>query len=340
MLFTRCRSVARVWHWWLPVLLLASAARADYTQSPEAQVFIERMVSEHNFTRESLQALFAQAEKRQPILDAISRPAEKTKSWADYRKIFIKEARIEGGVTFWRDNAEALARAEQEFGVPAEYIVAIIGVETLYGRITGNYRVMDALSTLAFDYPPRSEFFTRELEQYLLLTREHQQDPLAHKGSYAGAMGFGQFMPSSYRHYAVDFDGDDLPDIWENLTDAIGSVANYFKSHGWQRGELVTLRARPDDTLDSAIVFNQIVPPERTIGQWREAGLQPIRHVPSEVKALAVKLDGSLGDEYWLGFNNFYVITRYNRSHMYAMAVHQLAEAIARAHRESGGARE
>ncbi|WP_232305487.1 lytic murein transglycosylase B [Gilvimarinus polysaccharolyticus] len=299
-------------------------------------MFIDRMVTEHQFSRESLQALFYHANKRQTILDAISRPAEKTKSWADYRNIFIKDARIKSGVKFWLDNADALARAEQEFGVPAEYIVAIIGVETLYGRVTGSYRVIDALSTLAFDYPPRSDFFTRELEQYLLLTREHQQDPLSHKGSYAGAMGYGQFMPSSYRHYAVDFDGDDLPDIWNNLPDAIGSVANYFKSHGWQPGKQVVLRARPEDTLDSTIVYNQIVPPEHSIGGWMKAGLKPISAVPSETLALAIKLDGALGDEYWLGFNNFYVITRYNRSHMYAMAVHQLAQAIVLGYQADG----
>jgi len=337
-LFSYFKAVARIGLCGASVLLLLVApARADYSAEPEAQAFIERMVSEHNFAREPLQALFAQVNKRQPILDAVSRPAEKTKSWADYRKIFIQESRIAGGVSFWRDNAEALARAEQEFGVPPEYIVAIIGVETLYGRVTGHYRVIDALSTLAFDYPPRSDFFTRELEQYLLLTREHQQDPLSHKGSYAGAMGYGQFMPSSYRHYAVDFDGDGLPDIWHNLTDVVGSVANYFSRHGWQRDGLVTVRARPEQTLADGIEFNRISAPEQSIAYWRKAGLTPVAEVAADSKALALKLDGALGDEYWLGFNNFYVITRYNRSHMYAMAVQQLAEAIARGYQQGRG---
>ncbi|WP_371872603.1 lytic murein transglycosylase B [Gilvimarinus sp. DA14] len=311
--------------------LSASAvpALADYREHAETQKFIDKMVNEHGFERANLEALFANTERQERILELIARPAEKTKSWADYRKIFIQDKRISDGVKFWQENRNALARAEQVYGVPAEYIVAIIGVETLYGRVTGSYRVMDALSTLAFDYPPRSPFFTKELENYLILMREHGKDPLINKGSYAGAMGYGQFMPSSYRHYAVDFDGDDWPDIWNNTTDAIGSVANYFKQHGWQRGDFVTVRVRPPAEIGD--LPSPINKPEQTVPDWQKAGFTPVQSVPAEAPAVVVRLDGALGDEYWLSFINFYVITRYNRSAMYAMAVHQLAQAIYRA---------
>ncbi len=308
-------------------LLLALSANADYSGQANVRAFIDRMVAEHDFDQAGLNALFTQVEKKQAIIDAMNRPAEKTKTWAEYRAIFLRNNRIEGGADFWRDNAEALARAEQTYGVPAEYIVAIIGVETLYGKITGNYRVMDALSTLAFDYPRRADFFVRELEQYLLLTREHQQDPLAHTGSYAGAMGFGQFMPSSYRHYAVDFDGDSVPDIWNNATDAIGSVANYFARHGWQPGAQVVMRARPAMGFTHK-ELNSLNKPLRSIDAWQNLGLAPIESVDWSQPAMAVELEGEDGLEYWLGFNNFYVITRYNRSPMYALAVHQLAQAL------------
>ncbi|MDO3385284.1 lytic murein transglycosylase B [Gilvimarinus sp. SDUM040013] len=310
-------------------VMFSAAVKADYSEHPSAQPFIARMVEQHDFDSFELTQLFKAVEKKQSILDTIARPAEKTKSWADYRKIFIKPARIEGGVSFWLDNAEALLRAERAFGVPAEYIVAIIGVETLYGKITGSYRVMDALSTLAFDYPPRSPFFTKELEHYLLLTREHGQDPLLNKGSYAGAMGLGQFMPSSYREYAVDFNGDSWPDIWQNKADAIGSVANYFHRHGWQAAQRVTVRARPNKNIVLAEP-KTIAKPELTVADWMQRGLQPVIDLNEDVLANAIVLDGALGDEYWLTMNNFYVITRYNRSAMYAMAVDQLAQAIYR----------
>ena len=313
------------------VLGCASTGSANYSQHVETQGFIDEMVRDHGFAAEPLRQWLGQAEKKQNILDAISRPAEKTKTWKEYRPIFIVPARIDNGVTFWRDNRAALTRAEREFGVPAEYIVAIIGVETNYGKNTGSHRVIDALTTLAFDYPPRAPFFRKELQNYFLLTREQKQDPLAFKGSYAGAMGYGQFMPSSYRAYAVDFDGDGFTDIWNNTTDAIGSVANYFKQHGWQGGKPVVSRVRPDDDMGKkapTYTFNEINPPSVTVAEWKKRGYQPITDLPVDAKALILKLDGQHGEEYWLGLQNFYVITRYNRSHLYSMAVHQLSQLI------------
>lgn len=308
-------------------LILSCAAHGDYRAHPEAKAFVDEMVTEHGFAREQLEAWLSKANKQQGILDAIARPAEKTKTWKEYRPIFILPLRIDNGVKFWQEQHAALARAEKEYGVPAEIIVAIIGVETNYGRNTGSHKVIDALSTLAFDYPPRAPFFRKELLNYFLLTREQQQDPLVFKGSYAGAMGYGQFMPSSYRAYAVDFDGDGLIDIWNNTTDAIGSVANYFKKHGWQTGELIASRARFDGDITNE-TFNDIQPPQRSVKEWRARGFTPVKEMADETPVSALQLDGQHGIEYWLGTQNFYVITRYNRSHMYSMAVHQLSQLI------------
>src|SRR5690606_17567924 len=209
----------------------------------------------------------------------------------------------------------------------AEIIVAIIGVEANYGRNTGRHTVIDALSTLAVDYPPRAPFFRKELPNHFLLTREQKQDPLAFKGSYAGAMGYGQFMPSSYRAYAVDFDGDGFTDIWNNTTDAIGSVANYFKKHGWQTGEMVVSRARFEGN-PAGETFNNIQPPQHTVKEWKARGFTPIKAMSDETLASVLQLEGQHGTEYWLATQNFYVITRYNRSHLYSMAVHQLSQLI------------
>lgn len=216
---------------------------ADYTGA-NVDEFIAEMTRDYGFASEQLRDLFKQAERKQAILDAISRPAERVKPWKEYRPIFLTDSRVAQGVDFWRENEAALSRAEAEYGVPAEIIVAIIGVETFYGRNTGSHRVIDALSTLGFDYPPRQPFFRQQLKEFLLLTREEQVDPLTLKGSYAGAMGLPQFMPSSFRAYAVDFDGDGHIDIWNNPTDAIGSAASYFKQHGWAAGEPVVARAK------------------------------------------------------------------------------------------------
>lgn len=299
----------------------------DYQQSPDVAEFVSEMTRDYGFASEQLVALFAEVERKQAILDAISRPAEKAKPWKDYRPIFITDKRISKGVEFWKQHEATLARAETEYGVPAEIIVAIIGVETFYGGNTGSWRVMDALSTLAFDYPPRAPFFRKELREFLLLTREEQVEPLSMTGSYAGAMGLPQFMPSSFRAYAVDFDGDGRINIWNNPTDAIGSVASYFKRHHWQPGQPVASAA----TVKGAQAEQGLtvgLDPVKTVAELRALGWASADPLADDLPVTAFRLEGAEGAEYWLGLPNFFVITRYNRSVMYAMAVNQLAELL------------
>lgn len=306
------------------------ANAGDYERSPQVAEFVGEMTRDYGFAQEQLMGVFREVQRKQSILDAISRPAERVKPWKDYRPMFITDARIARGVDFWRQHEATLARAEQEYGVPAQVIVSIIGVETFFGRNTGNFRVIDALSTLGFDYPPRAEFFRKELREFLLLAREEQLDPLTLKGSYAGAMGLPQFMPSSFRSYAVDFDGDGHINIWNNPDDAIGSVASYFKRHGWMAGEPVVSRAlvvgeRADEGLTTGIE------PVKTVGELRALGWSSHDALRDDLSVTAFRLEGEQGPEYWMGLKNFYAITRYNRSVMYAMAVHQLSEQLVQA---------
>ena len=275
------------------------------------------------------QQLIDAAKRQQSILDAISRPAEKTKAWYEYRKIFLTDRRIREGVTFWSAHADTLQTVAARTGVPAELMVAIIGVETYYGRITGSYRVIDALATLAFDYPRRSPFFTGELEQFLVLAWESGKDALALKGSYAGAMGYGQFMPSSYRAYAQSYEGDGAPDIWDNPEDAIASVGNYLQVHGWRSGEKVVIDGIADDP-DPA-VFEGGLKPKKTIAALALERLEPSEPLNPVELATPIRLEEEEGMRYWLGLQNFYVITRYNHSAMYAMAVWELSQTIAAA---------
>lgn len=299
----------------------------DYDGSPQVAEFVGEMTRDYGFAGEQLMGVFREVKRKQGILDAISRPAERVKPWKDYRPMFITDARVARGVDFWRQHEAALARAEQAYGVPASVIVSIIGVETFFGRNTGNYRVIDALATLGFDYPPRADFFRKELREFLLLAREEQVDPLTLKGSYAGAMGLPQFMPSSFRAYAVDFDDDGHINIWTDPEDAIGSVASYFARHGWVAGEPVVSRAelRGDRAADG---LSTGLDPDRTVGELRALGWSSHDALRDEEPVTAFKLDGEGGAEYWVGLKNFYVITRYNRSAMYAMAVHQLADQL------------
>jgi peptidoglycan lytic transglycosylase B len=308
-----------------------SCAGDNYGEHPNATVVIDELVVEEGFDRQELIELFTQAERKDSILTAIARPAEKSKPWYEYREIFLNKQREDQGVEFYAKHRVTLERAEREFGVPAEIIVAIIGVETYYGRVAGSYRVLDALSTLAFDYPPRSPFFTAELKNFLILARDQGMDPTELVGSYAGAMGYGQFMPSSYRSYAIDFDNDEIVDIWTNPVDAIGSVANYFKQHGWREGEVVVSAATAAaDTPDDIFVQRRDdLKPVRTVAQFAADGVVAKMQLDPNALATAMKFELKDGYEYWLGLHNFYVITRYNHSAMYAMSVYQLSQRLA-----------
>ena len=319
----------------LTSLALYGSVHADYADRADVQAYVAEVAAEHGFEEAELLELFGQAARKDNILESIARPAERRLEWFEYRNIFLKEPRINQGLAFWAANEATLAQAEERYGVAPEYVVAIIGVETRYGRIKGGYRVLDALTTLAFDYPPRASFFRGELTQYLLLAREEGRDPLWFTGSYAGAMGYGQFIPSSYRAYAVDFDGDGLRDIWSNESDAIGSVANYFSRHGWVPGKPVAFRVTvTDDAADA--VANESLNLKRTVAELVALGVSiPPAEVNSAQAGLAEEEKAGLyrmaleeGMEYWLGLNNFHVITRYNRSRLYALAVHQLSQEI------------
>ena len=299
---------------------------ADYESRDSVKDFINELAVEDGFNREQLAEIFEQVEKKQRIIDLISRPAEKAKPWHEYREIFVTAPRIAAGVEFWEENEAALNRAGSKFGIPIEIIVAVIGVETNYGRNKGSFRVMDALSTLAFDYPPRARFFRSELRELLLLAREENKDPLELIGSYAGAMGYGQFIPSSFRAYAIDFDGDGTRDIWSSQTDAIGSVANYFSRHGWDGESPIAVRVTVTDERADQLA-NQGLKPKLSIAELRKAGMEHVS-LPDQTLGALFRLEGRDGWEYWLGLHDFYVVTRYNHSHMYALAVVQLSEAV------------
>lgn len=306
------------------------AGSTTYEAHPQALALIDEVVEQHGFNRDELLALFAQTEYKNSIIELMDKPAE-AKPWKDYRPIFVTTMRANGGKAFMAEHRETLARAEAQFGVPAEIIVAIIGVETRYGVQAGRTRVMDALATLAFDYPRRSAFFRKELIAFLQLTRQEQMNPLDLKGSYAGAMGYGQFMPSSFLEYAIDFDGDGRKDIWHNPVDAIGSVANYFARHGWQKDEPVVSQAHfnGDGKSLSWVKGRKGLEPSYTVAELAAAGLTVKDNLASHLPAVPLRLTGAHGKEYWVGLHNFYVITRYNHSALYAMSVYQLSQKIA-----------
>jgi len=309
----------------LACLLCTPAASALDVKRPEVRAFIEETSRELGIPRQQLASLLAQAETKQAILDAISRPAERVVPWWEYRERFLTEKRILQGTDFWIAHGETLRRISDP-NVAAS-VVGILGVETSFGRITGRYRVIDALATLAFDYPPRSEFFRGELQQFLLLSREESVDPRTALGSYAGAMGAPQFISSSYRNIAVDGDGNGKRDLWNSWEDVIGSVANYLLVYGWREGEPVVVPATlPGDDVSrfdtSKLELNE------TVASLRGKGVRFDTTMPDTAPALLIVAQGKDGPVYRVGFHNFYVLTRYNRSPMYAMAVHDLGDAV------------
>lgn len=306
--------------------LVSISCAQDVKNIKPADVFIKNMTMKHQFDESYLDDLFQSVEIKPDILKRISSPAEGM-PWHKYRKIFLTDSRIQEGVKFWRENAKSLAAVEQRYGVPAQIIVAILGVETRYGQLTGNHRVIDALSTLAFAYPPRSQFFTGELENFLLLCREEGMNPLDPTGSYAGAMGMPQFMPSSFRSFSSDFDNDGRRDIWHNKDDVIASIANYFAHHDWQPGQPVALPARAVGDLYKT-KLNANLKPDLRIDELQSVQVEISGYLPLDSKVKLLAFEQEHGDELWAVLNNFYVITRYNHSPLYAMAVFQLSEAI------------
>lgn len=307
------------------LLLAASSAAASYLGRQEVDTFVAEFAERHRFDENEVRDLFRDARAQQRVLDAIARPAE-AKPWHAYRPIFVTDSRIRQGLEFWDQHAALLEAIEVETGVPAEMLVAIIGVETRYGRHRGSFRALDALTTLAFDYPPRSAFFRRELEQFLLLVRDEGLNARNISGSYAAAMGVPQFISSSYREYAVDYDKDGRRDLWDSPGDVLASVANYFRRHGWRPGEPVTFAVEPPDTRYRDLVSRELKP-ALTLAQLHEHGLVSPEQAPPGPFTV-MELQGADGPEVWVGHYNFYVITRYNHSRLYAMAVHQLGRAL------------
>jgi len=319
----------------LPLGAQAAEPKTPYGKREDVRAFIREMVDKHAFVEKELAFLFSRARREPAVLAAIAPPKDAPmRSWQVYRARFLTDARIAEGAEFWRRNAAALERAAQAQGVPPEIIVAIIGIETIYGRQMGTWRVIDALATLAFDYPPRADFFRGELEQYLLFARDAGVDVFSVRGSYAGAIGIPQFMPGSYRRFGVDFDGDGAIDLRASAVDAVGSVANFLAKHGWRPGERIALPAQVADrgTAESRSALVAAGPePNITLGDLRRYGVEARTSLPLDTSVALIELESpGAPTEYRLGLRNFYVLTRYNRSVLYASAVCDLADAIKR----------
>jgi len=304
----------------------------DFSNNAAANAFIDKMVREHGFDRQQLHDTLGQAKRLDWVLNLMDRQAPTTQppsgpygAWIRYRAKFITPDNVQNGVAFWNQYQDALQRAYQQYGVPPEIIVGIIGVETRWGRVMGKTRIIDALSTLAFDYPRRADYFAGELETFLLMSRSESDDPLALRGSFAGAMGYGQFMPSAYKQYAIDFDGDGHVNLWDPI-DAIGSVANYFKGNGWVSGQPVAVQAS-----GQAPGLENGYQTKYSVSTLASAGLTPLGSLGGYQQASLLRLDMGNSYQYWYGLPNFYAITRYNHSTQYAMAVWQLGQAVAQA---------
>jgi membrane-bound lytic murein transglycosylase B len=316
---------------------LARAVEVPALLRPDMEAFLQGFASRHALPEDELRAVLLQVEIQQGVIRAITTPAT-SRPWREFRQGLVTRQRIEGGVGFWAEHEALLADARERFGVPEEIVVAIIGVETQYGRNLGSFRVLDALATIAFEIPARAAFFQNELEQFLLLCAQLGLDPLGVRGSFAGAMGMPQFIPSSYRRYAVDFDGDGRVDLWSSPADVIGSVAHYLKAFGWQPDGRIALRASVRQPTRADALVQLGIQPAVSGSELKSNGVVPEQALADDERAALMRYEGARGVEYWLGLQNFYAITRYNRSQNYALAVFQLAQEIAAA-RSRGGPR-
>lgn len=310
-----------------PALAQPVSATGFDLRRPEIIAFVNQVASRDGMSKQDLRTLLKAAQPQPKIIELMNRPLEKAVPWWQYREHFLTAERIDDGVQFWNEHRESLERIAARYQVPPEYIVAILGVETKYGRVLGKYRVLDSLATLAFDYPPRRAYFAGELEQFLMLAKENNLDPLTLVGSYAGAIGAPQFMPSSYRRYAVDADGDERRDLWSDWDDIIASVGNYLREHGWSAGEPVlteaTLEPDPSFQIDPHnLELNE------TVASLAGRGIKVDLALPADTPALLISAEQRDGPAYRVGFHNFYVLSRYNASARYVMAVHDLAQAI------------
>ncbi|GHD60913.1 lytic murein transglycosylase B [Jeongeupia chitinilytica] len=320
-------------------LALTAPAFADEAliARPDVKQYLDEVAASENLPRDKLDTLFTSVQLKPNILAILDRPST-SRPWYQFRGNFVNPARIKAGAKFWRANADTLAAVSARYGVPAEVIVAILGAETNYGSNTGSFRVIDALSTVAFDYPRRADFFRKELTQFLLLAREEGEDPLSFKGSYAGAMGWPQFMPSSFRQYAVDWNGDHHRDIWNNADDAIASVGNYLAAHGWEKGGPTMDVVNVDSDQIEALLADKFNL-HYTVAEMMAKGITPLNEVDPQRQAVLFALDTEPDfTRYYLGYTNFYVITRYNKSTLYASAVLELAEGIRSAYQSGDDA--
>lgn len=306
-----------------------SAVYADenFVHRPDVEAFMQKMVEKYQFKKDELVYLFSQVKLRPQVIRHINKPLER-EPWKTYQMLFVNEWRIKHGVSFWNQYATALAKAEEEYGVPASIIVATIGIETKYGQKTGDYRVIDSLSNLAFSDSPRANFFRKELQEFLILAREEHLDPLKIMGSYAGAIGQPQFMPSSYRHYAVNFSKSGKTDLMNDEIDVIGSIANYYSKHGWRSNEPIAVQALVIGNRYYYLMRKDQITKQLSVAELSQFGIVPKTKINPDLKVKVIELQSYYSREYWLGFRNFFVIKRYNASDLYAMAVYQLSTYI------------
>jgi len=312
----------------LLLISLSAGTSSAIAQADQSKIdaFIKAQAAKSSYSEAEIKDILDQAEFQPEIIDKISRPAEGTMTWGRYRKIFMTKERIAAGVEFWKEHETSLASVSEQSGVPEEVILGIIGVETYFGKIKGSYKVLDALYTLAFGYPKRSKFFTKELGIFLEIAKEEGLAVTEVQGSYAGAMGYSQFMPSSYKAYARSFDEGGSSDLINSPEDAMASVANYLKVHRWKKGQPIASKANL--TREITGLRKQQIRPKNKVNDYTAIGFRPAESLDATLPATMIILDGDAGTEHWFGLYNFYVITRYNHSKLYAMAVTQLAQEI------------